>query len=203
MNRFKMFTGGPLDTNAFYFQAAEGFILFDAPMGSDDAFRDCPVDLLLLTHGHFDHVADAAAIIKRHGCKVGLHSDGLPMVTDREFFRRWGFGLEIEPFQADLLLDTEGPTTFLGTEFTLLHVPGHCPGSLCFYQPAESTLVGGDVLFQGGVGRTDLPGGDTELLFTGIREKLLTLPDKVTVLPGHGPATTIGRERRDNPYLAI
>ena len=202
MNRFKMFTGGPLDTNAFYYEAHEGFILFDAPMGAEEAFADRKIDLLLLTHGHFDHVADAAAIIKRHGCRVGLHPDTLPMVSDREFFRNWGFGLEIEPFQADLLLDTEGPTTLLGTEFTLLHVPGHCPGSLCFYQAAEATVVGGDVLFAGGVGRTDLPGGDTELLFTGIREKLLTLPDAVVVLPGHGPATTIGRERRDNPYLA-
>jgi hydroxyacylglutathione hydrolase len=202
MNRFKMFTGGPLDTNAFHFQAAEGFILFDAPMGAAEAFRDRPVDLLLLTHGHFDHVADAAAIIKQHDCRVGIHPDDLPMVTDREFFRRWGFGLEIEPFSVDLLLGTEGSTTFLGTEFTLFHVPGHCPGSLCFYQPAASTMVGGDVLFQGGVGRTDLPGGDTELLFTGIREKLFPLPDKVVVLPGHGPATTIGHERRTNPFLA-
>jgi hydroxyacylglutathione hydrolase len=203
MNRFKMFTGGPLDTNAFHYEARDGFILFDAPMGADEAFAGQPVKLLLLTHGHFDHTADAAAIIRRHGCQVGMHPDTLPMVTDREFFLRWGFGLEVEPFQADLLLDREGPTTLLGTDFTLLHVPGHCPGSLCFYQPAESTLVGGDVLFRGGVGRTDLPGGDTELLFTGIQEKLFALPDEVVVLPGHGPATTIGRERRENPYLAI
>lgn len=202
MNRFKMFTGGPLDTNAFYYEAPQGFILFDAPMGADEAFAEKRVDLLLLTHGHFDHVADAAAIIKRHGCKVGLHSDGLPMVTDREFFRQWGFGLEVDPFQPDLLLDTEGPATFLGKEFTVLQVPGHCPGSLCFYLPDEGMLVGGDVLFRDGVGRTDLPGGDTELLFTGIQEKLFTLPDNVRVLPGHGPATSIGYERQHNPYVA-
>lgn len=203
MNRFKMFTGGPLDTNAFYYEAPEGFILFDAPMGADEAFAGKKVDLLLLTHGHFDHVADAAAIIKRHGCSVGLHSDSLPMVTDRDFFRRWGFGLEVEPFEVDVLLDKEGPVNFLGKGFTLLHVPGHCPGSVCFYVPEESALVGGDVLFRGGVGRTDLPGGDEELLFTGIRTKLLPLPDDVLVMPGHGPATTIGRERQENPYLVM
>jgi hydroxyacylglutathione hydrolase len=203
MNRFKLFTGGPLDTNAYLYQAPEGLILFDAPMGADEAFADLPVKLLLLTHGHFDHVADAAAIVRRHGCQVGLHPDSLPMVSDREFFVRWGYGLEVEPVGVDLLLDREGPVHFLGTEFTLLHVPGHCPGSLCFYQPGDSTVVGGDVLFRGGVGRTDLPGGDTEQLLTGIRNKLFTLPDEVIVLPGHGPATSIGYERRTNPFLMI
>jgi glyoxylase-like metal-dependent hydrolase (beta-lactamase superfamily II) len=197
-----MFTGGPLDTNAFYYEAPEGFILFDAPMGADEAFADQRIDLLLLTHGHFDHVADAAAIIKRHGCRAGLHPDTLPMVSNREFFLQFGFNLEVEPFPVDLLLDKEEPTNLLGTEFTILHVPGHCPGSICFYQPSESILVGGDVLFRGGVGRTDLPGGDTDLLFAGIRTKLLTLPDNVVVLPGHGPATSIGRERKENPDLA-
>ena len=82
-----------------------------------------------------------------------------------------------------------------------LHVPGHCPGSLCFLQKSERLLFGGDVLFAGGVGRTDLPGGDTALLFTGIREKVFPLGDDITVLPGHGPATKIGIERRTNPYV--
>jgi glyoxylase-like metal-dependent hydrolase (beta-lactamase superfamily II) len=84
----------------------------------------------------------------------------------------------------------------------VLEVPGHCPGSLCFFALDERVLFGGDVLFAGGVGRWDLPGGDGELLFAGIREKVLPLGDDVRVLPGHGPATTIGVERRTNPYLA-
>ncbi len=202
MNQFKSFTGGALDTNCFFYQAPQGGLLFDAPQGADAAFAEERVDLLLLTHGHFDHVADAAAIIKRHGCKVALHADTLPMVTDREFFRSWGYGLEIEPFNADILL-TEGPgQDFLGAEFQLFEVPGHCPGSLCFFLPKERIVVGGDVLFRGGVGRWDLPGGDRDLLFSGIRQKLLTLPDDVVVLPGHGPATTIGLEKRENPYLS-
>jgi hydroxyacylglutathione hydrolase len=200
-NRFKMFTGGALDTNCFCYEAKEGFLLFDAPQGAEEAFSSSKVDMLLLTHGHFDHVADAAALIARHKCRAALHRDTLPMVTDRDFFIRHGFGLEVEPFTADLLLDEGKPVDLLGTEFIILHVPGHCPGSLCFFQPDENVLIGGDVLFRGGVGRTDLPGGDTDLLFDGIRKKLLTLPDDVVVLPGHGPATTIGRERRENPYL--
>lgn len=202
MNRFKTFTGGALDTNCFCYQAKEGAILFDAPQGADEAFADQRVDLLLLTHGHFDHVADAAAIIRRHGCKAAFHPDTASVVPDQDFFIRWGFGFEVEPFAADFTLDEGEPATLLGTEFTILHVPGHCPGSLCFLQKEERTLVGGDVLFRGGVGRCDLPGGDAELLLEGIQKKLLTLDDDIIVLPGHGPATTIGRERRENPFLA-
>jgi glyoxylase-like metal-dependent hydrolase (beta-lactamase superfamily II) len=82
-----------------------------------------------------------------------------------------------------------------------LEVPGHCPGSLCFLEKTEKILFGGDVLFAGGVGRWDLPGGDRDLLLGGIRDKLLTLGDEVRVFPGHGPATTIGEERSSNPYL--
>ena len=80
-------------------------------------------------------------------------------------------------------------------------MPGHSPGSLCFLQDAGKLLIGGDVLFAGGVGRWDLPGGDGDLLFAGIREKLFPLGDEITVLPGHGPPTTIGEERRTNPFV--
>ena len=85
--------------------------------------------------------------------------------------------------------------------FTVLEVPGHCPGSLCFLKEDAATLFGGDVLFAGGVGRWDLPGGDYELLMDGIRKKVLPLPDDVAVLPGHGPATKVGIERRTNPFV--
>lgn len=201
MNRFKTFTGGALDTNCFLYSAPEGNILFDAPQGADEAFRDHRIDLLLLTHGHFDHVADGAAIQRRHGCRVACHADTVPMIADREFFRRWGFALEIEPFSADTLLP-EGPSQpLLGAMTDIFLVPGHSPGSLCVLLKDDGVLVGGDVLFRGGVGRWDLPGGDRELLFSGIRTKLWPLPDETVVLPGHGPATQIGIEKRENPFL--
>jgi hydroxyacylglutathione hydrolase len=190
------------DTNCFYYEAPRGGILFDAPQGADAAFAQEQVDLLLLTHGHFDHVVDGAAIIKRHGCKTAFHPATAPMVSDPEFFRNWGFGLEIDPFTADFFLDEDGPVELLGASVRIYHVPGHCPGSLCFHLLEEQTIVGGDVLFLEGVGRWDLPGGDKDLLCSGIREKLLPLDDAVTVLPGHGPTTTIGWERRNNPFLA-
>jgi glyoxylase-like metal-dependent hydrolase (beta-lactamase superfamily II) len=84
----------------------------------------------------------------------------------------------------------------------VLEVPGHCPGSLCFFSRSEELLIGGDVLFAGGVGRWDLPGGDADLLFAGIKQKIFPLGDNVTVLPGHGPPTKIGTERRTNPFLS-
>jgi len=203
MNQFKTFTGGPLDTNAFFLQSPGGNLLFDAPQGADVRFAGEKVDWLLLTHGHFDHTADAARIQRRHGCKIAYHPDTAPMATDAGFFRRIGFDLEIEPFSADLLLD-EGPECEVaGVKMRVFHVPGHCPGSLCFFLSALKTLVGGDVLFRGGVGRWDLPGGDGPLLFEGIRTKLFALEPDTVVLPGHGPSTTIGFERAHNPYVSV
>ena len=148
--------------------------------------------LLLLTHGHFDHVPDVAKIKRRFGCPLGCHADTAPMISDPEFFRSFGFELEIEPVEPDFLIAATPARDFLGLEMEVLEVPGHCPGSLCFFSRKDKLLIGGDVLFAGGVGRWDLPGGDGDLLFRGIKEKLYPLGDEVTVLPGHGPPTTIG-----------
>ncbi|MDX2079756.1 MAG: MBL fold metallo-hydrolase [Terrimicrobiaceae bacterium] len=201
MKEFKIFTGGPFDTNAYLLETPGGNILFDAPPGADEHFAETRIDWLLLTHGHFDHTADAAQIQKRHGCRIGYHPDTAPMATDATFFRRHGFGLDVEPFEADELIDEQSSWSAVGETMAVLHVPGHCPGSLCFHLPKRAVLVGGDVLFAGGVGRWDLPGGDAELLFAGIREKVFRLPESTIVLPGHGPATTVGRERATNPYV--
>ena len=129
------------------------------------------IGLLLLTHGHIDHVLDAARIKREHGCRVGYHPDSIPMITDPNFFKQFGFGWEIEPVEADFLIAETDHTDLGGVSFPC-SVPGHCPGSLCFFAPDDRVLFGGDVLFAGGVGRWDLPGGDGELLFSGIREKV-------------------------------
>lgn len=178
-------------------------MLFDAPDGSCDwlVAEGIELRLLLLTHGHIDHIQDVARIKKRFGCPVGVHPESAPMISDSNFFSDFGFQFEIEPVQPDLLIEATPSRDFLGLTYEILEVPGHCPGSLCFFLPEHELLIGGDVLFAGGVGRWDLPGGDGDLLFAGIREKLYGLGDSVVVLPGHGPATTIGAERRSNPFV--
>ena len=200
--RIQTHTGGIFDTNCFFLE--EHGILIDAPQSAAEwlAAEGFGVTLLLLTHGHIDHVMDAARIKKEHGCRIGCHGDTVPMLADRNFFKNFGFELEVEPVAADLLIGETPSQNFNGVDFQVLLVPGHCPGSLCFFDKRERVLFGGDVLFAGAIGRWDLPGGDFELLISGIKNKVLPLGDDVTVLPGHGPATKIGEERRTNSFLA-
>jgi hydroxyacylglutathione hydrolase len=200
---YETFCGGVFETNCYLIHAPGGPILFDAPDGTCYWLERRRVDpkLLLLTHGHIDHVQDVSKIKQRFGCSIGCHAETAPMISDREFFRRFGFELEIEPAQADFLISETPERDFLGLKMQVLEVPGHCPGSLCFFSRENELLIGGDVLFASGVGRWDLPGGDGELLLEGIKKKLFPLGDNVTVLPGHGPPTKIGTERRTNPFL--
>jgi hydroxyacylglutathione hydrolase len=202
MTHLDTFTGGIFDTNCFFL--AESGILIDAPQEAADWLQreGHRVKTLLLTHGHIDHVWDAARIQREHGCRVGYHRDTEPMITEANFFRKFGFAWDIEPITPDLLIEEAPSQVIDGIDFQVLLVPGHCPGSLCFLHKTERVLFGGDVLFAGGVGRWDLPGGDKDLLFRGIREKVFALEDNVTVLPGHGPATKVGIERTSNPYFA-
>jgi glyoxylase-like metal-dependent hydrolase (beta-lactamase superfamily II) len=132
---------------------------------------------------------------------VACHADTVPMLTEGDFFERSGFPLRIETLQPDRMVAEGAGQDFLGLDLDVLEVPGHCPGSLCFHAPGDGVLIGGDVLFRGGVGRWDLPGGDGELLVRGIREKIFPLPEATVVLPGHGPATTVGEEKSTNPFV--
>jgi hydroxyacylglutathione hydrolase len=200
---YDTFCGGIFETNCYLYKSPEGWILFDAPQGACEWVRSLAVDLklLLLTHGHIDHVQDVAMIKRQFGCQIGCHALTAPIISDREFFRNFGFELEIEPAEPDFLIEETPTRNFLGAEFQVLEIPGHCPGSLCFFSRKDKLLIGGDVLFAGSVGRGDLPGGDIDLLISGIRKKLFQLGDEVTVLPGHGPPTKIGTERRTNPFV--
>ena len=196
------FTGGPVETHSYLVSLPEGNLLIDATEGAADYFKDMPIDLLVLTHGHFDHVMDAAKIVREKKCAIAMHRITEELIADKNLFRRFGLDIEVEPVKATQLHE-EGPSqVFLGTSFDLFEVPGHCPGSICLYDPEAKILYGGDVLFAGGVGRWDLPGGDRALLLDGIRKKLLILPDQTRVLAGHGPETSIGVEALTNPYIA-
>lgn len=156
---------------------------------------------ILNTHAHIDHVAGVAEFKQRTGLPFHLHpEDGfwLPLLPKQAA----QFGLRVPKVpQVDAALH-EGDRFQIGTiEARVIHVPGHSPGHVCFHFPSERQLFCGDVLFAGSIGRTDLPGGDHDLLLAGIRAKLFPLGDDVQVHPGHGPDTTIGEERRHNPYV--
>ena len=200
---YETFCGGIFETNCYLLHAPGGAILFDAPEGACQwvISRKIEVKLLLLTHGHFDHVPDVAKVKSEFGCPIGCHAETAPMISNPDFFKDFGFQLELEPVSPDFFIAETPAQEFLGLDLAVLEVPGHCPGSLCFLWREKNLLVGGDVLFAGGVGRWDLPGGDGDLLFESIRQKLYPLADEVTVLPGHGPPTTIGAERRTNPFV--
>ena len=200
---YKSFCGGIFETNCYLLEAPEGSILFDAPQGACEWLLSLGIEpkLLLLTHGHIDHVQDVAKIKRQFGCPIGCHPLTAPMISDREFFRSFGFELEIEPVEPDFLIEETPRRNLLGADFEVLEIPGHCPGSLCFFSRKDKLLIGGDVLFASSIGRGDLPGGDIDLLISGIRKKLFPLGDDVTVLPGHGPPARIGTERRTNPFV--
>jgi hydroxyacylglutathione hydrolase len=207
MNSFETYTGGALETNACLIPGKTGYLCFDAPQGlaEEARLRGWKIEALLLTHGHFDHVWDAGRIEAEHGCPVYVHADDAPLLRDISYLTMFGIRetFPLVKTLSDLPVPAKGGLAWSvgGRDFTLFHIPGHSLGSVAFYEAAEGRVFGGDVLFAGGVGRWDLPGGSRETLLAGIARHLLPLPDAVAVYPGHGPATTIGRERKGNPYL--
>lgn len=162
------------------------------------------VDKIWLTHGHVDHVGGAAELKAKLDVPIeGPHRDDLFLLEHVVESARM-FGIEnVANVTPDRFLD-EGDRVEVGElTFDILHCPGHSPGSVVFINEAQRLAIGGDVLFAGSIGRTDLPRGDQRQLLKSIRDKLLPLPDDVTVLCGHGPTTTIGRERATNPFLQL
>jgi glyoxylase-like metal-dependent hydrolase (beta-lactamase superfamily II) len=159
------------------------------------------VKYIVITHAHIDHIAGAQQLKRLTGAPILYNQNDLPLVKMMDVQASWLRvpTPEVAPPDAPLL---NGQTLAIsGLSGTILHTPGHTQGSVCLYLPQQSLLLAGDTLFAGSVGRTDLPGGDTKQLIRSIHEQILTLPDDVTVIPGHGPNTTIGEERQTNQFL--
>ncbi len=158
---------------------------------------------IINTHLHVDHAVGVSFAKKRFGVPVLGHKDD-EFLGKRLQMQADAFGImeKIEDVSIDTYLK-EGDIIKVGSgKLEVLHVPGHSPGSIALYDKEDDFVITGDALFQGSVGRTDLPGGNGTQLIKAIRENLLPLPDSTVVYPGHGPATTIGRERAANPFLA-
>lgn len=154
------------------------------------------------THLHIDHVVGIPFLKERFGAPVLAHK-GDEILGQRVVDQATMFGLKMNPGVIEISEYLQGGDKIkLGTgELEIIEVPGHSKGSVCLYDRKDGFLISGDALFQGSIGRTDLPGGDYRELIDNIQNKLLSLPDETVVYPGHGPATTIGDEKRSNPFL--
>ena len=197
-------------TNSFLIadESAKQAVMFDAPdhtvapLLDEAARRGWDVIGLWLTHGHFDHFADHALVRQRFPkARILIHEleaakAGNPQVQLRLF----GVPIEIEPLKADAYV-TDGQLLQLGSmEVRVIHTPGHAPGHVCFYFPAEKVLVGGDLIIGGSVGRTDLPDSNQLQMEASLR-KIMALPPETRLLGGHGDETTLGDERQNNYFL--
>lgn len=201
------YTGGMVATNAYLVDTPDGVICFDAPEGLDRWLHHegKKVAALVLTHAHFDHMWDAGVIEEHHGCPVYVHP--LEAAWVREPGANVLFGIEaaLQPVKEPRLIEVpergEASLEVAGKAYRIAHIPGHSPGSVTFYDEEAGQVFGGDTLFAGGIGRTDLPGGSFADLTAGIRQHLLPLPAETRLYPGHGPSTTIGEEDAGNPFL--
>jgi len=212
MTQIECFTCNPYQENTYllYDDSAECAIIDPGMYTGDEqnqvlkfiAENKLKPVLLLNTHCHIDHVLGNKFIYDTYGLLPQFHK-GEEIVLNAvvSYAPQMGIRYEVSPLP-EVYLPESGVISFGETELELIFSPGHSPAHLCFYNKADRFLIGGDVLFYQSIGRTDLPGGDHDLLLKNIREKLFILPDDCRVFPGHGPATTIGFEKQFNPFLS-
>ena len=161
------------------------------------------VRMLLNTHCHIDHILGNDFVKQKYGTKLYIHqTEEFVLNAQKILAPHYGFN-RYQEARPDGYLEEGDVIEFGLQKFTILFVPGHSPGHIAFYNEKEKVVLAGDVLFQNSVGRTDLPGGNHNTLVNSIHKKLFTLPDEVTVYPGHGGETTIGVEKRTNPFCAL
>ncbi|MFA7405525.1 MAG: MBL fold metallo-hydrolase [Pelobacteraceae bacterium] len=205
---FEILVVGPLAVNCFILgceETREGVVV-DA---GDDAARiiaaverhGLHIGHVINTHGHFDHVGANRRVVERFNSRLLIHEEDAAMLARASVVASsYGIAGENSPLPDGFL--TDGMVIGFGKHtLKVLHTPGHTQGGCCLYIKDEKTVITGDTLFADSIGRTDLPGGSHEQLLESIQTKLFTLPDDVVAYPGHGPKTTIGHEKRHNPYF--
>lgn len=201
---------GPIQTNAYLLTAPERgeAILIDAPgdvwadVGSILRDEKCRLTELWITHGHWDHTQGGAEVVRESKPRVLAHPADIVLIETPEVMESFmGEKMNLEGIHVDHWVKQGDRFNALGVEVEVRHVPGHCPGNVLFYFPAAGAAFVGDALFAGSVGRTDLPGGDSQELERSIREQIYTLPPETKVFPGHGPVTSVAVERTSNPFV--
>ena len=211
MIKIEKFVVNPLQENSFIVSDESGACVFVDPgfyfEEEHDEIREyissnkLKPEKIINTHGHFDHIMGVEFLRKEYNIPFYLHAQDVFWV-ERAVDQGKMFGFDMYPVKnPDTLITNEGNFSFGNSEFRVFHIPGHSPGHVVLYHAETKQLIAGDVLFYGSIGRTDLPGGNHELLISGIKEKLFELPDDVKVFCGHGPETTIGFEKKTNPFL--
>lgn len=209
--KIKSFTFNPFSENTYIlFDDSKECVVVDPGMSDAREEKELSTFIqnqglkvvrLLNTHCHIDHVLGNKFVADTYGVPLEIHEKDLEVLRAvPTYAASYGFPLYQEALPEKFLKEGED-VTFGQTTLQVLFTPGHAPGHVVFYHPESKNVVGGDVLFQRSIGRTDLPGGDHATLLHSIRTQLFALPDDVTVHPGHGPATTIGEEKTSNPFL--
>ncbi|MEO8794567.1 MAG: MBL fold metallo-hydrolase [Daejeonella sp.] len=211
MIQIKSFTCNPYQENTYLlYDESKECVIIDPGMYSGDeqnavlkfiAENKLKPVLLLNTHCHIDHVLGNKFIYDTYGLLPQFHEGEKPLLAAVvSYAPQMGIRYEVSPLP-EIYLEESGHIEFGNSRLDFIFAPGHSPAHLCFYSKADKFVIGGDVLFYQSIGRTDLPGGNHDQLLKSIRENLFTLPDEVKVYPGHGPATTIGFEKVNNPFL--
>ena len=205
---FETIVVGPLGVNCFILgdrESNEGVVV-DPGADGDEVLaavkrHGLKIKYVVNTHGHFDHVGANRQVVEATGGELLIHPDDLTLLTmASRSGQKYGLRVEDSPAPSGHLGDGTR-LEFGASSIQVLHTPGHTQGGCCLYLAGENLVITGDTLFAESVGRTDLPGGDHAQLIAAIKTKLMPLPDDTVVWPGHGPSSTIGRERRTNPYL--
>ncbi len=201
--QFHRFTLGDLATNSYllYDEKSGDAALFDAPAEAEKIldflkYKRLNLKYVFLTHAHFDHIMALTELKTSTDANIVIHRD------EEQYLNNTSLNLSYMPLpevKADIIVADGDVIEFCNTIIKVIHTPGHTLGGVCYQ--FDETLISGDILFYGSIGRYDFPMGDFDTEINSIKEKLLILPDDIRVYPGHGPSTTIGNERKENPFL--